>query len=107
MCDSLSGECINCIHNTTGFNCNKCLVGFWGNPIKSESIFSTSIIADSVYNNNKKFGCKACDCFKPGTIPVSPLVLNNSSILDCRKSDGQCECQPHVIGQRCDECEVF
>lgn len=104
MCDLLTGKCINCIHNTTGFNCEKCLIGFWGNAIQPQSTFSTSILSESAYNYD--FGCKACDCFELGTVQTSFNILNKS-LLECRKSDGQCECKPHVIGQRCDKCEVI
>ncbi|CAI9563907.1 unnamed protein product, partial [Staurois parvus] len=33
-CDSESGYCINCQHNTEGPQCNKCKAGFFGDPTK-------------------------------------------------------------------------
>lgn len=76
------------------------MVGFWGSA-RSLFAFTTSITT-----NNIEVGCNACDCYETGSIRTS-LFEKSFSSLECRKTDGQCECQPHVNGRRCNECEVI
>uniref|UniRef100_UPI00398F05F9 multiple epidermal growth factor-like domains protein 9 n=1 Tax=Pristiophorus japonicus TaxID=55135 RepID=UPI00398F05F9 len=33
ICDSLSGRCLSCTFNTTGFNCEECAEGYVGDPV--------------------------------------------------------------------------
>lgn len=35
-CDNLTGQCINCLGNTVGWNCKECKSGHFGNPIMSD-----------------------------------------------------------------------
>lgn len=35
-CDNLTGQCINCLGNTVGWNCKECKPGHFGNPIISD-----------------------------------------------------------------------
>ena len=81
-CDSLTGECMQCLYNTEGFNCDQCKPNHWGSPIASR-------------DEQGWKGCKECDCDVTGTIKG----------VECDIQTGQCQCQPGVTGARCDQCE--
>ncbi|XP_075696695.1 basement membrane-specific heparan sulfate proteoglycan core protein [Rhinoderma darwinii] len=82
-CDSESGYCINCQHNTEGPQCNKCKPGFFGDPTRGT--------ADA---------CRPCPC---------PLMdprrrYSDTCFLD---TDGQPTCDNCVVGyagRRCERC---
>ncbi|XP_011135440.1 laminin subunit beta-1 isoform X2 [Harpegnathos saltator] len=75
-CDPHNGRCLQCLHNTDGFNCQICKPGFYGNALRQE--------------------CQDCSCNVLGT---------DKAAGPCDHRTGQCPCLPHVIGQLCDSCE--
>lgn len=83
-CDALTGECLNCGDSTTGWNCNDCLEGFYGDPSWESDI-----------------GCRPCRC--PDTV-----ASNHSHAIGCqldrRNNNMQCLCKEGYTGQKCDEC---
>ncbi|KAL1456196.1 hypothetical protein WDU94_000943, partial [Cyamophila willieti] len=82
-CNTTTGECIKCIYNTGGQQCDSCLPGFYGEPLAPS-----------------KGDCKPCLCYTPGT-----LETENFTPV-CEQLTGQCACKPHVVGTNCDQCEV-
>lgn len=74
-CDEESGECMNCMDNTEGKNCEKCKSGY--------------------YNNG--YGCERCPC--PG--PVKNFAHNCSALAD---NTVQCNCQVGYTGLFCSSC---
>ncbi|XP_068694373.1 laminin subunit beta-1-like isoform X2 [Montipora foliosa] len=129
-CDPVTGQCLNCVHNTTGFHCEICLDGFYGNA------------TDGTPND-----CKECPCEKPRTTtalcvggldgrpkclncsegyegdicgscergffgdPMSPggncssCQCNNNSDV-CDATTGRClNCQYNTTGFHCERCE--
>ncbi|KAB1258488.1 Laminin subunit alpha-1 [Camelus dromedarius] len=73
-CDSVTGECLQCIGNTGGPHCERCADGFYGDAVTAKN-------------------CRACECHRQGSL---------SAI--CHPETGLCDCKPHVTGQRCDQC---
>ncbi|XP_060609322.2 laminin subunit alpha-2 isoform X6 [Anolis sagrei] len=82
-CDDITGECLDCKHNTGGLYCDKCLPGFYGDATKG-----------------KPDDCQLCAC--PLSIPsnnFSPTChLDRSRGLICD------ECPPGYVGSRCERC---
>ncbi|XP_073669052.1 basement membrane-specific heparan sulfate proteoglycan core protein isoform X18 [Paramisgurnus dabryanus] len=78
-CDSETGDCLGCQHNTAGRNCENCLAGFYGNP-----------------KTGDPQACRPCPC-------LGPTNTQKSCFLD---SDGQatCECPSGYTGRRCERC---
>ncbi|XP_071318517.1 laminin subunit beta-4 isoform X2 [Trachinotus anak] len=81
-CDSLTGECLRCLHNTMGRRCQNCKPGYYGNALVQD--------------------CKECSCDRRGTeVTQCPL----GSPCFCDPTTGQCPCRRGVVGVLCDECE--
>ncbi|XP_026221368.1 laminin subunit beta-4 isoform X2 [Anabas testudineus] len=81
-CDSLTGECLQCLHNTTGPHCQNCKPGYCGNAVSQN--------------------CKECSCDRRGTeVTQCPL----GSPCFCDQSTGQCPCRRGVVGVLCNQCE--
>ncbi|XP_037624636.1 laminin subunit beta-4 [Sebastes umbrosus] len=81
-CDSLTGECQRCLHNTMGPRCQDCKLGYYGNALDHD--------------------CKECSCDRRGT-EVTQCPLESPCFCDWRT--GQCPCRTGVVGVLCDECE--
>ncbi|XP_071835637.1 laminin subunit alpha-like isoform X2 [Apostichopus japonicus] len=117
------GVCVDCVHNTTGINCEQCVDGYYrsGNlPLDSPDIcepcdcdpyFSTGNCApvtgqceckpqftgpdcDQCNDGYYDFpSCKPCDC-----------NVNGTADKTCQANGGQCPCKPNYFGQNCDLC---
>ncbi|XP_013774278.1 laminin subunit gamma-1-like [Limulus polyphemus] len=83
-CNMKTGECLKCIYNTGGSQCDTCLPGYYGDALAMP-----------------KGDCKACNCYPPGTLPEAV----DNGILTCDLGSGRCHCQPHVSGRQCDQCD--
>ncbi|XP_035512277.1 basement membrane-specific heparan sulfate proteoglycan core protein isoform X12 [Morone saxatilis] len=82
-CDSETGRCLQCLHNTAGPRCERCQPGFYGNPVTGGAQ-----------------ACQPCPC--PGT-----ASSNQFSPTCYLESDGQptCDnCPPGYTGRRCERC---
>ncbi|XP_072265966.1 usherin isoform X2 [Pyxicephalus adspersus] len=75
------GVCENCLHNTTGRNCEVCKDYFFRQ-------FDADPAAIDV--------CQPCDCNEEGTVNKSRY---------CEKVGGQCSCKVNVWGRQCDQCK--
>ncbi|KAM9860567.1 LOW QUALITY PROTEIN: usherin [Aulostomus maculatus] len=74
------GVCDNCMHNTTGRNCERCISGFF--RLEESDPTSPNV-------------CQPCNCHTDGCV--------NGSI-ECFQAGGQCQCKAAVTGRRCENC---
>ncbi|NWJ04763.1 LAMA2 protein, partial [Crypturellus undulatus] len=83
LCDDITGECLNCKHNTGGSYCDRCLPGFYGDPTKGTAE-----------------DCHPCAC--PLNIPSN----NFSPTCHFDRSHGLVcdECPTGYVGPRCERC---
>uniref|UniRef100_A0A8C6MGH2 Laminin, beta 4 n=1 Tax=Nothobranchius furzeri TaxID=105023 RepID=A0A8C6MGH2_NOTFU len=81
-CDSLTGKCLHCLHNTRGPQCQHCILGYYGNALQSD--------------------CKECSCDRRGT---EVGHCHQGRPCFCDPTTGQCPCRTRVAGVLCDECE--
>lgn len=79
-CDKWTGECLKCIYNTGGSNCDRCLPNHHGNPVSLP-----------------RGQCKPCECYMEGS-----MVDERGD--SCNTYTGQCICKHNVIGPICDRC---
>lgn len=86
-CDRLTGECLRCIDDTAGFNCEKCKSGFFGDALAPRS--------RSDPNN-----CNTCQCYPFGT-----HLSDENGLPICNSITGKCTCKDNVVGHDCDKCK--
>ncbi|POI28520.1 hypothetical protein CIB84_007730 [Bambusicola thoracicus] len=77
-CDSISGRCLRCLHNTTGEQCHQCRPGFYGDALAPSPAGK----------------CAPCNC--------SPL---GSTSAQCHENS-TCLCRPGFVGYKCDRCQA-
>ncbi|XP_065163974.1 laminin subunit gamma-1 isoform X1 [Atheta coriaria] len=80
-CNTTTGECLKCVHNTGGSRCETCLPGFYGDAL-----------------GLPKGDCKPCQCSPAGSV-------ESDSGPVCDQLSGMCKCKLHVEGRNCDVCQ--
>ncbi|XP_072039253.1 laminin subunit alpha-1-like [Amphiura filiformis] len=80
-CDQATGQCLECLHNTQGFNCDECAVGYYGNA-------TAGTPSD----------CTRCPCSPPKTLSTSCALVDGAVT---------CECAPGHLDPLCNRCADF
>ncbi|XP_027694668.1 laminin subunit beta-4 isoform X1 [Vombatus ursinus] len=81
-CNGVTGECLKCLHNTHGPNCQFCKPGYFGSALTQN--------------------CRKCDC-NPSGVNHTTCPMGDGACL-CDPTTGSCPCLPNVIGLACDQC---
>ncbi|XP_062990215.1 laminin subunit beta-4 [Elgaria multicarinata webbii] len=81
-CNKDTGECLKCLYNTHGPNCQFCKPGYFGSALLRN--------------------CRKCDCNLLGVNPAECPSGNDDCM--CDQTTGVCPCLPNVIGAKCDQC---
>ncbi|XP_041979514.1 laminin subunit alpha-1-like [Aricia agestis] len=129
-CDSVDGPCGECLHNTTGPHCERCLPGHYGNPVQgackpcacplfeaannfSPNCALASAAGDDFVCTQCPDGyigdhCELCDSGYWGSpsTPGGSCAPCDCGGGPCHPSTGRClVCPPHTEGERCDQCQ--
>jgi len=85
-CDRLTGECLRCVDDTAGFNCQKCKSGFFGDALAPR-------------NRGDPKNCNPCQCY-----PLATHLAEENGLPICNSISGKCTCKENVVGHDCDKC---
>ncbi|XP_061698268.1 basement membrane-specific heparan sulfate proteoglycan core protein isoform X3 [Syngnathoides biaculeatus] len=132
-CDPISGHCLSCQHNTEGPQCDKCRLGYFGDPRQGRAD-DCKPCPCPYYETSRRFSdtCfldsdqqPTCDACKPGYtgrrcekcapgFQGNPLLPNGKCVHHQTKCDNRgsislsgmpCSCKNYVAGAQCDECK--
>ncbi|XP_037101771.1 laminin subunit alpha-5 isoform X1 [Syngnathus acus] len=120
-CHPLTGECLSCMHNTTGPRCNECAAGYYGDAIAAKNCtqcICSPCGTDSCNPHTGQCRCKPgvigpyCDRCQDGSFGFEscggcrPCDCGASAALvqPCDPQSGQCNCHPGVNGPNCRQC---
>ncbi|XP_035866682.1 laminin subunit beta-4 isoform X1 [Phyllostomus discolor] len=81
-CNRVTGECLKCLHNTEGPNCQLCKPGHFGSALNQT--------------------CRRCSCY-PSGVNTTECPLGRGPCI-CDPNTGTCPCLPNVTGRTCDHC---
>ncbi|KAM4748899.1 laminin subunit beta-4 [Rhinophrynus dorsalis] len=84
LCDSVTGDCLDCKEFTNGTNCERCVDNYFGNPILGQP-------------------CRPCMC--PDS-PTSNRYFAHSCHHDPDSLEMVCSCLDGYTGKNCNECPV-
>uniref|UniRef100_A0A4W3JYV6 Laminin, beta 2 (laminin S) n=1 Tax=Callorhinchus milii TaxID=7868 RepID=A0A4W3JYV6_CALMI len=80
-CSRQTGQCLKCLYNTEGLQCERCKLGYFGQASRRN--------------------CRECACNQLGT---DHRHCASRDRCTCDPLTGQCSCLPNVMGQNCDRC---
>ncbi|XP_064107459.1 laminin subunit alpha lam-3-like isoform X1 [Macrobrachium nipponense] len=120
VCDRSTGQCLKCIGNTAGWNCEKCKENYYRQTPRGQCFQCKCHPRGSLSEQcdpesgqcqcRELFTGRQCDrCIRGhgGVEQGCPRCQCNpqgSANLICDQFTGQCPCKPGVTGEKCDRC---
>ncbi|XP_041858853.1 laminin subunit alpha-5 isoform X2 [Melanotaenia boesemani] len=120
-CDSLTGQCLSCMHNTAGHQCEICAPGYYGDAIRAKNCTKCDCSPCGTESCDPRTGqcrCKPgvtgphCDRCEVGSFGFESCSgchrcncdASAALVQPCDPQSGQCSCQPGVNGPSCRQC---
>ncbi|KAK6055016.1 laminin EGF-like protein [Cooperia oncophora] len=85
----VEGRCVDCKHNTEGFNCERCKDGYY---------------RPSGLSHYREDACRTCDCDLTGSVSDVCIRDDQSALSGQVRHCIQCQCKANVEGLYCDRC---
>uniref|UniRef100_A0A3Q2D071 Heparan sulfate proteoglycan 2 n=1 Tax=Cyprinodon variegatus TaxID=28743 RepID=A0A3Q2D071_CYPVA len=105
-CDPETGRCLQCLHNTAGDRCERCLPGFYGDPLRGGTEACKPCPCPGITSNTCAQG------YTGNPLQGERCVFDN--IVNCYSCDqrgsescnsGVCQCKMNVAGPYCSTCK--
>lgn len=109
-CDIRTGECSKCLHNTIGEGCERCAVGFYGNPrygTPNDCQRCACPLEDESNNFSTHCQLKELSLDIHHTLN-NELMIEGSAVIDIAESDGDyicTQCPEGHVGEHCEKCD--
>ena len=85
VCDTTTGRCLNCQYNTTGFHCERCENGTWGDALTQQCQGNEYPCLQNFTFHSEQFskGCLSCTGFllEAGSRVPAPVYFEQSTRL--------------------------
>lgn len=102
-CDVNTGVCFNCLHNTTGDHCNKCVTGYYGDATRGTPL-DCMICPCPLAQESNNF---ALSCELKTFNPLSSNSGMSEALIDTSlSSQFTCKCKEGYTGPICATCDT-
>uniref|UniRef100_A0A8C2WMQ1 Heparan sulfate proteoglycan 2 n=1 Tax=Cyclopterus lumpus TaxID=8103 RepID=A0A8C2WMQ1_CYCLU len=117
-CDTETGRCLQCLHNTAGPRCERCETGFYGNPVTDGAQACQPCPCPGTASSNQfsptchleSDGQPTCDNCAPSFI-FRLFLFQPCNCYNCDQrggagcNGGACRCKLNVEGPSCSSCK--
>lgn len=102
-CDTLTGKCLLCLYDTTGFACEQCRPGFFGDALQHDCT-GKEVLGWKEISLLGVWSIEMIFCFIFPDCMCDPLGHDKEK-GECNPITGDCPCKLNVEGRQCDRCK--